>query len=401
MEKILIFIPIENIGLEKYVQNLSLFTILSLIFSLYYLISLKRIKKSPILNKLFLLILWLIIVTVVRFFLTQYVGEDFERVFAGLSIGILEFLTLRYIFYKANNKKIWIWLNIGYILLLIFSLYDLIHKFPHRLRLYASYTEPSHLGNDLVLIYLPFFMLYKPYYSKIKFFLIITSFFIVLLLTFSSTAFVKFIFYAFLLLLITMSFGTLILIISIILVLIVVLIYLFPDNYAVIMIQAVINNINLKNLNFDYKYLPVSFTDRGSFLIFLLNISNLKFFTTDRFVELFFGNGLGADRKFLDYLPPVVAKQILSVKFFGSYITSFLGRIIAYGGVIGIVLYLIFFFSAVKTIEKLNLDKNSKVILYSSLFTLLFSCSFDLAPFQEISLWFWLAYIDGLLLRFL
>ena len=83
MEKILIFIPIENIGLEKYVQNLSLFTILSLIFSLYYLISLKRIKKSPILNKLFLLILWLIIVTVVRFFLTQYVGEDFERVFAG------------------------------------------------------------------------------------------------------------------------------------------------------------------------------------------------------------------------------------------------------------------------------------------------------------------------------
>ncbi len=94
-----------------------------------------------------------------------------------------------------------------------------------------------------------------------------------------------------------------------------------------------------------------------------------------------------------------MAEQILTVKAFESYITSFCGRIFTYGGVIGIILFLIFFFSVVKTINKLNLNKNSKAILYSSLFTLLLSCSFDLAPFQNISLWFLTAYIDGLFLK--
>ncbi len=296
MEKLLILIPFENIGLEKYVQNLSLFAILSPVVFLYLLIF-KGIRKSPILNKLILLILWLFIITIIRFFIIQDINENFERSFAGLFFGISVFIILRYVFYKVDNKKIWVWLNISYILLLVFSFYDLIYNFQHRFRLFSSYTEPSHLGNDLVLIYLPFFMLYKTYYSKIKFFLIITSFFIVLLLTFSSTAFLKLILYGFFLLLIRRSFKLLILLISIFLVFIVIpLMHLFQDNYAVIMIQSLINN-----LTFGYESLPVSFTDRWSFWIFLLNIPNLEFTSTGQFFDLFFGNGLGADRKFLDF----------------------------------------------------------------------------------------------------
>ena len=153
-----------------------------------------------------------------------------------------------------------------------------------------------------------------------------------------------------------------------------------------------------------YEYLPVSITDRMNFWIFLLNIKYINV-SIDTFLKFIFGGGLGNDLLFLEFLPTTVASQIISVRAFSSYITSFCGRIFSYGGIIGFILYFIFIFifififSIYKKIKLISFTSKEKAVLISWLITLIFASLFDLGPFQTVALWFLPAYIDGLSLK--
>ena len=63
MEKLLLGIPIENIGLTDYVQTLSLFAIFSVFLIPFFLIFYK-IKKSNLLNTFLILMVWFLISTI-------------------------------------------------------------------------------------------------------------------------------------------------------------------------------------------------------------------------------------------------------------------------------------------------------------------------------------------------
>lgn len=394
MEKLIILIPLEKVGLEQYVQTFSLFSLFSL-FVFPFLFLYKKIKITLSLKLLLIFISWLIFSTIVNFYINQKFNINLFRALLGLLAGIAIFITLRYIYYTFNEIKIFRYFLVSYLIVLFYFFYDLIFNFPNRFRIYSSYTEPSHLGTDLILIYLPIFLLYNNLFSKIQKYLIYSSFVFILILTFSATSFLKFFIFIFLLFL--LSLKEVINILKIIgfsilcLIFFLVFMHIFPNNYLIHMTNAMITSIE-----FGYGAMPISFTDRFSFWILLFNLLNLQ---ESEFINLIFGFGLGSDEIYLEFLPEIVAEQITLVKAFSSYITSFWGRIFSYGGVIGMILFSIHNIFLYKKISKLNIPKFSKNILYASLTTLLFSMSFDLGPFQTIANWLIPAYIDGMYIK--
>jgi hypothetical protein len=398
MEKLLLGIPIENIGLTDYAQTLSLFAIFSVFFIPFFLIFFK-LKKSNLLSTFLILILWLFFSTFFNIIFRSEVQDNLLRLLIGIAIGFSIFVLLREIFYRSSEYSAFVWLKHSYMIILISSLYDLISKFSERSRIYACYTEPSHLGTDLALIYFPLFLLYSNFMNKIEKIFLFFSLFLIVVLTFSATTILKIVFFITLFYLFTIknfkhAFYTTLPIIAIFIILIFVLFRLFPDNYLIHMMKYTIENIEK-----GYEHLPVSFTDRFSFWIFLSNPKNLDF-SLELLIKFLIGGGLGEELLYLEFLPINIVDEILSVKAFTSYITSFLGRIFSYGGIIGIILYFTFLFFVRKNIKRISSTPKEKAIFNAWLITLLFSSTFDLAPFQTVSLWFLPAYIDGLSLKY-
>jgi hypothetical protein len=398
MEKLLLGIPIENIGLVDYVQTLSLFAIFSVFLIPFFLIFFK-LKKSNLLSTFLILIVWLLFSTFFNIIFRSEVQDNLLRPLIGIAIGFSIFVLLREIFYRSSEYSTFVWLKYSYMIILISSLYDLIFKFPERSRIYASYTEPSHLGTDLALIYFPLFLLYSNFMNRMEKIFLFFSLFLIVVLTFSATTILKIVFFITLFYLFTIknfkhAFYTTLPIIAIFIILIFVLFRLFPDNYLIHMMKYTIENIEK-----GYEHLPVSFTDRFSFWIFLSNLKNLDF-SLELLIKFLIGGGLGEELLYLEFLPTNIVDKILSVKAFTSYITSFLGRIFSYGGIIGIILYFTFLFFVRRNIKRISSTPKEKAIFNAWLITLLFSSTFDLAPFQTVSLWFLPAYIDGLSLKY-
>ncbi|MFZ8831704.1 MAG: O-antigen polymerase [Thermodesulfobacteriaceae bacterium] len=398
MEKLLLGIPIENIGLTDHVQTLSLFAIFSVFLIPFFLIFFK-LKKSNLLSTFLILIVWLLFSTFFNIIFRSEVQDNLLRPLIGIAIGFSIFVLLREIFYRSSEYSAFVWLKYSYMIILISSLYDLISKFPERSRIYASYTEPSHLGTDLALIYFPLFLLYSNFMNRTEKIFLFFSLFLIVVLTFSATTILKIVFFIMLFYLFTMknfkyTFYIIVPIVAIFIILIFVSFKLFPDNYLIHMMKYTIENIEK-----GYEHLPVSFTDRFSFWIFLLNLKNLDF-SMELLIKFLIGGGLGEELLYLEFLPINIVDQILSVKAFTSYITSFSGRIFSYGGIIGIILYFTFLFFVHKNIKRISSTPKEKAIFNAWLITLLFSSTFDLAPFQTVSLWFLPAYIDGLSLKY-
>ena len=401
MEKLLLGIPIENIGLTDHVQTLSLFAIFSVFLIPFFLIFFK-LKKSNLLSTFLILIVWLLFSTFFNIIFRSEVQDNLLRPLIGIAIGFSIFVLLREIFYRSSEYSAFVWLKYSYMIILISSLYDLISKFPERSRIYASYTEPSHLGTDLALIYFPLFLLYSNFMNRTEKIFLFFSLFLIVVLTFSATTVLKIVFFITLFYLFYLfttkdfkyTFYTIVPIIAIFSILLFVSFKLFPNNYLIHMMKYTIENIEK-----GYEHLPVSFTDRFCFWIFLLNLKNLDF-SLELLIKFLIGGGLGEELLYLQFLPINIVDQILSVKAFTSYITSFLGRIFSYGGIIGIILYFTFLFFVRKHIKRISSTPKEKAIFNAWLITLLFSSTFDLAPFQTVSLWFLPAYIDGLSLKY-
>ena len=396
MEKFLLFIPIENIGLTDYAQNLSLFAIYSVLI-IPFLLILYKFKRTSLFNIFLILILWMILSTIFNINIKSEVPDNLFRAVSGLIIGFSTFVLLREIFFRSNIYRVFVWLKYSFIIILIFSIYDLMFNFSGRLRIYASYTEPSHLGNDLALIYLPMFLLYLRNMSRIEKIFFFVSGMILAILTFSATTYVKILLFILFYLLFgpkniasILSFIFLAILISGISL---IFFYIYPDNYFVRIL-----NITLDRFGTGIEELPVTLLDRISFWIFLFNIKNIDI-SMDNFTMFVFGGGLGNDSTFVKFLPHVVEEKIISVKGFSSYITSFLGRIFSYGGIVGLILYLEFILSVLRKIKYISFDHRERGIYTSWLIALFLSTSFGLGPFQSIALWFLPAYVDGLSLK--
>jgi hypothetical protein len=396
MEKFLLFIPIENIGLTDYAQNLSLFAIYSVLI-IPFLLILYKFKRTSLFNIFLILILWMILSTIFNINIKSEVPDNLFRAVSGLIIGFSTFVLLREIFFRSNIYRVFVWLKYSFIIILIFSIYDLMFNFSGRLRIYASYTEPSHLGNDLALIYLPMFLLYLRNMSRIEKIFFFVSGMILAILTFSATTYVKILLFILFYLLFgpkniasILSFIFLAISISGISL---IFFYIYPDNYFVRIL-----NITLDRFGTGIEELPVTLLDRISFWIFLFNIKNIDI-SMDNFTMFVFGGGLGNDSTFVKFLPHVVEEKIISVKGFSSYITSFLGRIFSYGGIVGLILYLEFILSVLRKIKYISFDHRERGIYTSWLIVLFLSTSFGLGPFQSIALWFLPAYVDGLSLK--
>jgi len=238
MEKLLLGIPIENLGFTKYVQTFSLFAIISVFLIPFFLI-LFKLKKSILLDTFLILIVWLLFSTIFNIIFRSEIQNNLLRSSIGLAIGFLIFVLLREIFYRSSEYSNFVWLKYSYVIILIFSLYDLIYKFPERSRIYASYTEPSHLGTDLALIYFPIFILCSNFMNRIEKVFLFFSLFITVILTFSATTILKITFFILLFYLFTIKNFKYIAyvifsIIAIFIILIFVLFKIFSDNYLVL-----------------------------------------------------------------------------------------------------------------------------------------------------------------------
>ena len=115
MEKLLLFIPIENIGFTEYVQTFSLFAIFSVFLFPFFSI-LFRVKKSILFNTLLILISWFIISTIFNSLIRLDTPSNLLRILVSLIIGFLIYFLVREITYRSTKFRIFIWLKYSYII---------------------------------------------------------------------------------------------------------------------------------------------------------------------------------------------------------------------------------------------------------------------------------------------
>jgi hypothetical protein len=97
MEKLLLCIPIENIGLTDYVQTLSLFAIFSVFLIPFFLIFFK-LRKSNLLNTFLILVVWLLFSTFFNIIFRSEAQDNLLRSLIGMAIEFSIFVLLREIF---------------------------------------------------------------------------------------------------------------------------------------------------------------------------------------------------------------------------------------------------------------------------------------------------------------
>jgi len=108
---------------------------------------------------LLILIGWLVCSTGFNIIFTLNFQENLLRALSGLIFGFFVFILFREIFCKSNDRNLFRWLYYSFIIIFLFFIYDLFFKFHKTFRIYASNTEPSHLGTDLSLFYIPMLIL--------------------------------------------------------------------------------------------------------------------------------------------------------------------------------------------------------------------------------------------------
>jgi hypothetical protein len=130
--------------------------------------------------------------------------------------------------------------------------------------------------------------------------------------------------------------------------------------------------------------IPISFIDRAV-LLFLLENFSMNW-------QSVFGYGFGGEGIYHDRLLPAdIVRQIAANKRFGFSINSLLAKFLVYGGIIGVVLYFITIYNAMRESDKLSEGGILKGIIFS---TFLFEF-IGMAAFSMTEIWFWLAYVDA------
>jgi len=392
------FIAIENLKILKInlpVQTLYLFQLLIPLILTYFVFLKKRgIHFTPIFNMLLFFIFYIILITSISFALLDLINlNSLFRQLVSLLIGFFSFITLRYIFLFSSNKQILNGILTGFIFILIFAIIDI---FSGRTRIYSTFTEPSHLAYDLILVYLFIFLACRNSLSNsLLYFFLILCWILIFLGTFSGSgiiAFIYFIIVLFIYYFVNKKTKALVKTTLVGIVLFTGFYYLFfkfEQTYTFIITRGITDSL----LNNPYS-MPVSVTDRLQALILLF--SSIKINNIGEALYFFFGSGLGSDTRIGVYLPVEIFEQIKEVKAFESYLTSFLSKVIVYTGIVGTLWYLLYLLTLFKISKKL-VNKNLLPNYYAQamILTLAFLSCYTLGPFTSIGLWFIPAFIDA------
>jgi len=398
------FIAIENIQILKInlpVQTLYLFQILiPFILMHFMLIEERGIHHTPIFKLLVFFVFYTTFITLIytSFTLCKFINlSSLLRQTASLLVGFLSFIALRYIFLVSTDEQILKGMLIGFFLILAFSIADL---FSGRARIYSTFTEPSHLAYDLVLVYLFVFLIYRDSLTKTKYTFLLASWLLIFLFTFSGSGYIALVFFALILLvyyLVSVKDKRLItytLIFICLLGLVYFFLFKFEKSHAFRVTKAFLENLFINPYT-----IPISVMDRLQAFIFLFN---LKLETIEDIIHLLFGTGLGSDIRLKILLPPIIFEQIRAVKMFESYLTSFFSKIVIYSGIFGMLWFALYIFVLFKTSKKLiNEDLLPKYYTQSLIFTLAFVALYTLGPFSSIGLWFIPAFIDAKYIKYL
>jgi len=140
--------------------------------------------------------------------------------------------------------------------------------------------------------------------------------------------------------------------------------------------------------------MPLSLTDR---LQFWIMISQISLSSLIDLLMLFFGSGLGMEKRMADFMPKQLYYNIASIKS-GSMINSVAGKLFIYTGLIGLLLWFGIFFVFFKTVtkQKSTLGNRKFQLLASVLSVVMVFCTFGSISFQNVALWFWFAFIDSM-----
>lgn len=293
---------------------------------------------------------------------------------ASFILGVSVFYTFLDIFKSIKFNRVELIIIIATIPTLLLCSYQF---FIGEFRIQGFSTEPSHLADYLVWIFLPtcFTANLK---KRLKLILYIIGL-VFLFLTFSTTGYLKLLSIIFFYSILNnkLSIKQLLYILTFISLLIAFLIFFAGDNYVLIMV-----NMILKAYNGDGDILAIaSITDRFFGFIGPFNLM-------DSFGGLM-GYGFGADSVYFSSMfSPDVADVILLTKGDLPALSSLQGKMLLYGGVFGYFYYLLFWYKSWKSSGKNNL---ARVIIPAIFFSSLFS----LAPFFLPYVWYWLAQSRG------
>ena len=386
----MIFEELYKMGVP--VQSLNLFHVISLMI---FPKLMKKIRLTPISRALILFYTYALFITVINFLLASLGIPDkiplmsIARQVAGLSLGIIIFFVLREIFKYRMREALYFSTKFS-IILLVFStlVFDILLN--HKLvRICATFSEPSHLGQYLVFIILPSLLLLNIPKVEKNLFVSITIFLI--FLTFSFTTYVRFIVLLVFFLFFTKNIKSKVRysLLSLLLLTcgLVAFSTLFSNSYVG---TQVLKNVKAIFLLGSIEYGTLSLVDRMQIIFILKSFWKIG-------ISGITGVGLGFEKLYLNILyPEEILNSILSVKHFNSYLNSFWGKVVLYTGIIGFCLFLYFLIMAFKAIKSFtNLREEERTIVQATLFSIYSYALFGLAPFQTIELWFWLAFIDS------
>lgn len=361
------------------IYNLSLF-ILFIFLSIFKWS--KNIKKSKIFTLLLILDIYLIFVSIIYIFINSNQLYPFLRQFISFEIGILIFLFLRYIFLCSSDKDIIKYTLYGFYIVILVAIYQKI--FQHSYRIYGTFSEPSYFGRYLVFLVLPSLIIFRNQINKKSFYFNLFFFVILLILTYSTTSFVKLleILFAYLIFSNVNIKSKIQIILSTILFIFLLLFYFFyinPNNYLYIMTNYVLLGLMGKNV------LPTTLTYRLNFWYALLNLK-VNF-------ETVFGYGFGGDSIYYSLILPkkIVEEHLLMNPYGIVEMASFWGKILVYGGLIAIVIFTLIYNELFKILKYLSKYGFIKYVLIA----IIIDGTINNGQFIEITTWFWLAFIDS------
>jgi hypothetical protein len=288
---------------------------------------------------------------------------------ASFFLGVMIFYTFYDIFKRFEINKVQLLLIVATIPTLLLCWHQI---FMGEFRVQGFSTEPSHLADYIVWIFLPACFI-ADLKKRLRFSLYLIGFGF-LILTFSITGYLKLLSIVFFYFMLNKKISKKSVAILVILFLLgVFIIFNSGDNYVSIMINTIINAYNG-----DGDILAIaSITDRFFGFIGPFGLIDSP--------GGLFGYGFGADSVYFSSMfSPQIVDVILATKGDLPSLSSLQGKIFLYGGIFGYVIYLLFWYKSWRSACKNNLAR----AIIPAIF---FSSFFSLGPFFLPYTWYWLA----------
>ena len=350
-----------------------------------------KVKFTPILTLLSIFFGYSVIITLVYFFREVSLQDSHivsNRISAALRqgisllLGIMLFVVLRSVIKRLGKEKVLRYCILSIIPIALFVVIELPYYINYsEYRIKSYFSEPSHLADFLVQMFLGAVFVYsklnnKVLSNRVLFFLILIALSI-MVCTSSGTGFIKLFLFIIGILIFEKSKLLRLGIIIITLMLLVAGVYYFinnENNYLVKMVVASSGESADKT---------ASYVDR--YYSFIAPISSI--FKSNVAV----GYGLGGDNIYYSsFYPQELIEIVQSVKLQEFGIVSFWGKILVFTGLPGLLLWGMIIYQLKIAVRKNTLIRN----VFPVLFSIYIANFLGSGAFLFVQHWFWMAFID-------